>query len=128
MNVIKRPKEPESLSTAVAGATGVSGGSAHAIPVLLMPDRIGGRNLTDMTELEFLDDATFDSADCCRIRGMYAEHPKTVWIDKATGLIRRIDLEMPFDGYRVETTTTFDPVVNSEIPTTAFAFDPPSDR
>jgi hypothetical protein len=31
-----------SLSDAIAGATGVSGGSAHTIPTLLLPDRIGG--------------------------------------------------------------------------------------
>jgi hypothetical protein len=44
-------KKPSSLGNGLAGATGVSSGSAHTIPVLLLPDRLTGAKLTAMTDL-----------------------------------------------------------------------------
>ena len=46
----------------IAGATGVSGGSAHTIPTLLLPDQIGGRSMASLTDLTRLPDEAVDEA------------------------------------------------------------------
>ncbi len=117
--------KPDSLDLALAGATGVSGGSAHTVPALLLPDEVSGRRLTDMTELERVQDVAHGTVDCFRIRGRYANIPRTIWIDKVTFLVRRIEGEHRFDGFRTETTTTYDPVIDSEIPDDDLDFNPP---
>src|ERR1041384_6459162 len=49
-------KKHPSLDDGLAGATGVSSGAAHTIPVLLLPNDITGRKLTDLTDLVRLSD------------------------------------------------------------------------
>lgn len=47
------------------GATGVSGGSAHTVPALLMPDEVGGRSLAELADsAERLADETVEGAVC----------------------------------------------------------------
>lgn len=116
-----------SLSFALAGGTGISGGSAHTVPTLLLPDEIGGWRLMDMTEAKRIEDAKLDESgcevaeaseqgdDCYRIQGQQADSPMTLWIEKTTLLVRRIDKQHQFDDFRTETTTTYDPVINGEI-------------
>jgi hypothetical protein len=70
-------KEP-SLNTALAGATGVSGSSAHTIPALLLPGEVTGRCLTSLTEAIRVEDAEVDGVQCFRIKGTYAYWPMTV--------------------------------------------------
>ncbi len=119
-------KRKESLNLALAGATGVSSGSAHTIPALLIPDEVSGRRLTDMTELERLKDADHGTVSCFRIRGKYAHIPRTIWIDRNTFLVRMIEDQRRFDGFRTENTTTYQPVIDSEIPKHDLEFDPPT--
>lgn len=118
-------KKPESLGMALAGATGVSSGSAHTIPALLMADEVCGRRLTDMTDARRIEDDKLGKVDCFRIRAKYAKRPMTVWIDKKSFLIRRIDGRNEFDDFRTEDTTTYDPVINAEITDQALEFEPP---
>lgn len=120
-------EEQENLSSAIAGATGVSGRSAHTIPVLLLPDRISGRRLTDMTDLERVEDASIGGTECYSIHGQYGGYTMTVWIEKATHLIRRIDFKLVREDLHFETTTTYDATVNAPVPTSALAFNPPSE-
>jgi hypothetical protein len=134
----------------LAGATGVSGGSARTIPVLLMPDSIEGRRLTELTELKRLEDAKLGGVDCYRIKGKFkvdpAEReafrkslkkvtgkdptpskrgPETLWIDKSSFLLRRIDKETQFDSFRTESTTTYEPLIDERIADKQLQFDPP---
>lgn len=120
--------KPESLSLALAGATGVSSGSAHTVPALLLPEEIGGRKLTEMTEAKKLEDARLDKADCFRIQGLYVAKPMTLWIDKKTFLVRRMDTENKFDNFRTESTTTYDPVLDGKIADKMLEFDPPKQK
>src|SRR5262245_26962508 len=57
-------EKPESLGLALAGASGVSGSSAHTVPALLLPKEVSGRRLTDLTEAKRLKDAKIDKVDC----------------------------------------------------------------
>ncbi len=82
-------KQP-SLGEAVAGATGVSSGSAHIIPSLLLPDRIGGRKLTAMTDLKRLPDEVVEQTLCFKLEGKYVNRPTTLWLEKADFLLVRM--------------------------------------
>jgi len=116
----------ESLGMALSAATGVSGGSAHTIPALLFADEVGGRRPTDITEARRVEDAALGTVECVRIQGRYADRPVTLWLEKTTFLIRKIELKREFDTFFVEETTTYDPVLNDEVTEAMLAFDPPS--
>lgn len=121
-------EKPESLGLALAGATGVSGGSAHKVPALLLPKEVGGRRLTDITEAKRVEDAKIDKLDCFRIEGKYADSQMTLWIDQKTFLVRRIDAQTKFDDFRAEETTTYDSAIDEDIPDKKLEFDPPKQK
>ncbi len=102
---------PPSLERGIAGATGVSGGSAHTIPVLLLPDRIGGRSVAELTDLTRLSDEAVDDMPCFKLRGKFADQPTTLWLEKGTYLIRR----MVEESQLARTTTVYRPEIDKEI-------------
>jgi outer membrane lipoprotein-sorting protein len=118
-------EKPMSLDLALAGATGVSSSSAHRIPALLLPKEVSGKRLTDMTGAKRIEAPKLEKADCFRVEGKFADNPMTLWIDKKTFLVRRIDSKVKFDTFSTEETTTYDPVIDVEIPDKALEFDPP---
>ena len=118
-------KKPKSLGLALAGATGVSSGSAHTIPALLMPDEVGGRRLTDIAQLKRVENAMLEKDECFRIQGQFAGNPMTLWVDKKTFLVRRIDSETKFDNFSTQETTTYKPVIDADVSEKMLQFDPP---
>jgi hypothetical protein len=116
---------PESLNSALGAATGVSGGSAHTIPVLLLPGEVEGRRLTDMTDVKRIADATLGGVDCFRVEGTYANVPRTVWVEQKTFLVRRIEFESTFPSFRTQETTTYEPVVDKPVAQELLEFNPP---
>ena len=136
-------KHPPALGLALAGATGVSGGSAHTIPALLIPDKVGGLRLTDFAEVTSLADEFVGAIPCFRLsirftppmvdaaeeeqqraemtrvtgrpRERCERGPTTIWIDRATLLIRRIDKDSRFETFRAESTTEYEPAVGATI-------------
>jgi len=80
----------ESLSMAVAGATGISSGSAHTIGRLLLPE-VGGLSLMDLVRPSRKQDRSFLGAVCYCID---AKHPRgptlELWIEKNTLLLRKL--------------------------------------
>jgi outer membrane lipoprotein-sorting protein len=121
-------EEKESLGSALGAATGVSGGSAHAIPALLLPREVEGRRLTDMTDAKRLADAKVGSADCFRVEGKYANSPRVVWVDQKTFLVRRIDFEDTLPTFRTQQTTTYEAVIDEQVAPDLLRFDPPAQR
>jgi hypothetical protein len=146
--------QEQSLSLALAAATGVSGSSAHTVPALLMPDSIGGRRLTDLTQLELLGEAMLGEVECLRIQGKLlmnidpAERerrrqqimkvtgkdmgtpergPETLWIDKATFLLRRIDVQTQFESFRTDSVTIYEPLLDVAIAENQLRFGPPEE-
>lgn len=114
-----------SLNKGLAEATGVSGGSAHTIPSLLIPEAVSGRGLKDMADVKRLGDATCGSAVCARIEGIYAREKRTLWVELGSFLLRRIDSATVFPTFRTEQTTSYEPTVNEAIPPEVLDFDPP---
>ena len=142
-----------SLALALAGATGVSGGSAYTVPSLLALDEMEPGRLTRLSDLEHLEDGKLGDIDCFRVRGQFIVHidpeelerarerfqkltgsslgvpeeePETLWIDKATFLLRRLDHQARFESFRTGETTIYDPAMELPIPEKNLRFDPPS--
>lgn len=119
-------EEARSLGDALSAATGVSGGSAHAIPALLLPQEVSGRRPTDVAHARLLDEARIGASTCFRIAGMYGDAPTTLWVEKRRFLILRIDRRTEIPDGTVEETITFDPVLDGEATEKMLAFDPPA--
>ncbi len=118
-------KTPTSFSLALAGATGVSGGSAHTVPRMLVSKDTSGATLSYLGDPQRLEDEACGEEQCFRIQGMYVNTPMTLWLDHATFLLRRIDTKKTFDNFRTETTTLYEPVLDQAIAEEILAFAPP---
>jgi hypothetical protein len=114
----------ESLDMGLAGATGVSGGSAHVVPSLLLPEAVSGRSLKDMTDVKRLDDAPCGSAVCARLEGFWGREKRTLWVDLGSFQLRRIDSATVFPKFRTEQTTTYEPTFNQAVSPDSLSFDP----
>lgn len=117
-------EQSESLRLPLAGAAGISGRSSLTVPALLFPEGVFGSRPTDLTEAHRIEDGNLGVTRCFRIEGKYGS-PQTLWIDKETFLLRRIDSPMTLPNFRIEDTTTYEPVINEEVSDTALEFDHP---
>ena len=81
--------------------------------------------MTDLIGAKRIEDGNLERMACFRIQAKYVDNPVTVWIDKKSFLVRRIDADKKFDNFRTEDTTTYEPVIDGEIPDKVLAFDPP---
>lgn len=121
----KRSEREDTLGMALAGATGVSGGSAHTIPSLLIPDEIGGWLITDIEAAKLGNKEVLDGHACYTIEALYAGDPITIWIDEQTYLVRRIDSTSVFGGFTTTETTVYDPLVDQEVDPKQLTFNAP---
>ena len=118
-------KTAKDLSMAIAGATGVSSGTAMAIPSLLLPELVGKRFAT-LRELQLAGEETVDGSDAYRIEGKdFGGRPLTLWIDKDSLLIVKTFQRVKFDRFETETTTTYKPRVNVAVAEESLAFNAP---
>ena len=146
-------EKPESLGLALGAATGVSGGSAHTIPALLLPDPENGIRLTELIELSSLGDARLGDVTCYRLSGRFQPYsvdpaeeeqhaqevlvrtgrrperskhsPVTVWIDCGTLLVRRIEDAVQFETFRTENVTEYEPAIGVTLSDDELQFDAP---
>jgi outer membrane lipoprotein-sorting protein len=120
----------EDLRLAIAGATGVSGGSAAAISSLLLPDELGGTRFTELPNAKRIEDAKLGDHPCFRITaalppfGETKGRDYTLWIDQKSFLVRRIDFQTKFRDFRTEDTMTFEPKLDAEIDPKLLEFNP----
>ena len=116
----------DSLAISIAGATGVSGGSAVTIPALLMPDAIGANILAALKDLKPAVEEVVDGVACVKIEGNFAGiYQQTIWIDKETALVRKLYHVFKIPNTTVQQTTTYKPRINVEIAPKEFEFTPP---
>jgi outer membrane lipoprotein-sorting protein len=123
-----RPKvEEQSLAMAVGAAAGVSSLSSLTVPRPLMPAAIPSQSLADLRGPKIVDVDVVDGAPCDKVEGTDARGNKeTLWIDKASSLVRKVSLTFEIPGGSVESTTTYRPQIGVEIAADAFTFEPPA--
>lgn len=81
----------ERIEMVVAGATGISRGSAHTIGALLLKDVGGFSTFRDLRRPRFRQMQDWDGVPCYRISGLHPfGHRYTLWIGQHDLLLRRI--------------------------------------
>lgn len=123
-----KEEKKTSLGMALAGATGVSGASAHTIPRLLMAKEVGGWPIYDLKDLSLLDDERVDGRDCFRVSGRHSQGDTKyeILIEKKRLLVLKIRQESVLKATTAVTETKYDPYINEEIPDAAFKFNVPT--
>jgi len=132
---------PGTLSGAIAEAAGVSQGASHRIPSMLLPDASAPKSALELSYARRIEDADEGGFACFRIRGQSIRTPRTlgsgettvvlrensstIWIDKQSHLVRRVDESNSYDSFRTDTVTTYSPEINVEIPSEQLAFGAP---
>lgn len=120
-----RHEKEESLGMGIAGASGVSSGSAQTIPYLLMA-QMSGFNLTKLTKLSLVGTETFDDELCYRINGRSLGSMYEIWISKRDFLVRKVRTRIKFDTYLSTKEEIHRAVkVNAPIAREVFNFRPP---
>lgn len=112
-----------SLASGVAGATGVSRGSAHHIATLLMPHlwdaEAFGSSVLALAQPKLMEDASIDGIVCRHVSGMLKRGTSIdIWIARSDHLVRRI--ETRYAGGQVDTETHRDIRSDAAIPATTF--------
>jgi hypothetical protein len=119
----------ESLQQALDAAAGISGGASLRIPGLLLPAIVGSG--APRVAPERLGDSSDRGVACLRIAGKSRATPYTqttgpitvtvqdetvtLWIDRATFLLRRIEDVKTLSTYRMSRITTYTPELDVEI-------------
>jgi hypothetical protein len=80
-------EQQESLSMAIAAATGISNGSAYRIPNLLMPDLIEGSKALRVTEAKYVAEETIAEQSCHRVSATDASRKTDFWISQSRSII-----------------------------------------
>lgn len=81
----------ERMEIVIAGATGISRGSAHTIGSLLLKDIGGFSCFRDLRRPRFRQMQDWDSVPCYRVSGLHPSgHRYTLWIGQHDLLLRRI--------------------------------------
>jgi outer membrane lipoprotein-sorting protein len=118
-------KATEDLPMALAGATGVSGGSAAAVPSLLLPELAGMRYET-LKELRLDGEEKVNGYDAYKIMGKdWRGEDLILWVDKESLLIVQIYEEAKFPSFETKTTRIYKPQVNVEIAREKLQFNAP---
>lgn len=118
-------EQAESLGLALAGATGVSSGSAHTIPALLMPEEVEGRKLTDLQQVIRSEDEDLGAHKCFTLEGLYAGRGIRIWIDQDSYLVRRLDGTSEFADFSTAETTVYQPVIDGDVSPVLLEYDAP---
>lgn len=129
-------RHPASLQEALDAASGISADSSLRVPGMLLPKVVGGG--APLLDPERIGDDMDRGVACLRIRGKGRRTPYTqtsgsitvtvrdesvtLWLDRATLLLRKVEETRTMDTYRSRITTTYDPQMDVEIPAGDLAF------
>jgi hypothetical protein len=101
------------LSLALAGATGVSGGSASTVPTLLMPEMAMGNRIKSLSDLTLIGEEEVNGSTAYKIEGKdFRKNALTIWVNRDTLLIVKIHQRNKFPTFETETTTSYKPQAN----------------
>jgi outer membrane lipoprotein-sorting protein len=127
------------LQEALGVAAGISGGSSNRVPALLLPGTIGQG--PPVIAAERIQDGSDRGVLCFRIRGKSQTTPYTLtmgaqvltvqdesitlWIDRTTLLLRKVEDRKTFNTYNSESITTYTAEIDVEIPAAQLTFNAP---
>jgi outer membrane lipoprotein-sorting protein len=113
----------ETLDMALAGAAGVSGGSAIVVPSMLLGDLHDSHRIQNLTKLAIVGEEKIGGRTAYKIEGSdFRDHKMTLWIDKEQFLLlKTFEVRALPDG-NAETTLTYKPEINPTIPADKLAF------
>ena len=120
-----KEESPPNLGLAIASATGVSGGAAHNVPALLMPDEVPGRRLLDFDEVDAIGIEVVSGRTCYRLEGRWAGRLMRIWIDAESLLLRQVEQEWWSPDSESVRTIVYRPEMNQILRPRDLAFDPP---
>ncbi|HMV47169.1 MAG TPA: hypothetical protein PLD20_20135 [Blastocatellia bacterium] len=121
-----------SFSMSVSGATGVSNKASLTVPSMLMPEELRANPLKALTELKLLGEEKIGEQNAYKLEGRdFRSNPITFWVDQQRFVLLRVfekrKVTKP-DGkgeFETETTTTYNPQLNEDVPPSKLTFDPP---
>ena len=132
---------PATVSGAIAGAAGISQGTSHRIPSMLRSDPSAPKSALELSYARRIEDGEVDGFGCFRIGGQSIRTPRTlgsgensivlrensstIWIDKQSYLVRRVDEFNAYDSFSTETVTTYHPEINVVISNELLEFGAP---
>ena len=119
-------EKQESLSMAVAGATGISYGTVLTVSRLIMPDELDESHLKTLVKASIVSEEDFEGVRCYRIKAMEGSDPIELWIGKNDFLLRKLRKENPNgDELRIEEEIRRKIQVDQSIQDVAFNYKPP---
>src|SRR5208283_2152996 len=125
------------LAAAVAGATGVSGGTAYTIPSVLVKEAAWkGSTWTDPAGTYRIQDAVEAGRACYRIQRLTSAKAEvleghtvpatqgklTYWLAKDDLTLLRLDDESDFGSFYSAAIAKYTPRINPDLPDSAFVF------
>jgi len=116
-------QQGKSFSDAIAEAIGISGGTAHTVSNLLLPQDVRGRNVLAMKGAMTLGDGDIGGKSFYRVQ---VADKQVLWIGKEDFLIHRIESAKDYKNFKTEVVADYEPVVNEEIPQTLLDFNLPA--
>ncbi|MBX7256040.1 MAG: outer membrane lipoprotein-sorting protein [Candidatus Hydrogenedentes bacterium] len=106
-----------SLNMAIGAATGVSGGSAHIVPAMLLPELIGGARMTDLQNPRLLVSEMYERSYCYVVEGQTPNGSiKTLWIDQTSYLLRKVETRRASAPDGTPSVVVYEPQINVAIP------------
>ena len=117
----------ETLTDALATATGVSGTSSRKIPGLLLTEPIGaGWGIDSLKNIKLIGTDFQGKRSCYRLSGIYGKNQVAfLWVDQQSFLLLRLDEGLPIPKAITKTSMTYRPILNRPIPGQALVFEPP---
>ena len=93
---------PKTLGFAIGALTGVSMGTAHLIPRLLMPEIVEGRSIFDGPNRKLDDEVTIDNVPHFVVESGAGDDFTRTYVEKATLQVRKIEQMRPRDNRRAD--------------------------
>lgn len=121
-----RYEKDESLSSAIAGATGVSAGAASTVSVFLMREKYWHSPLERLVNVSLLGEDVFEGVRCYRIKAADGKELVELWVGKNDFLLRKLRRETKDgDKVRIEEEIRRKIQVDQAIPEIVFNYKPP---
>lgn len=113
----------ETLWLALAGAAGVSDASAIKVPSMLMGDLQDAHIIQKLTQLVLRGEKKLGDRMAYWIEGRdWQNRLLKIWIDKESFLLLKVHEKQTFKDFRTESTTTYQPRINTNISPDKLAF------